>query len=118
MLLVFSIIKALSEVLALALLGQGLLWVLAGASRETNFVYRMFVAITKPIMQISRILMPRFVLDRHLWMVAIGLLVVIWIVAGQQKLNLCLRNHPDDPLCAELVQAVKQRAEQKGAAQK
>jgi len=133
MLLAFSIIKALSEVIALALLGQGALWVLAGAGREHNFIYRMFAIITKPVMQLARILMPRVVLDRHLWLVAIGLVVALWIFGWtmlldrclgvdrsqalcadivQRKVDLCLQRGTKDALCEELVQAVKQKAGQ------
>ena len=41
-LLFVSILKAISEILALSLLGQGILWLIAGRSRDSNFVYRMF----------------------------------------------------------------------------
>lgn len=133
MLLLLSIVKFMSELLALALLGQGVLWVLAGAARETNFVYRMFAAITKPIMRLARLLMPRFVMDRHIWMAALGLVLIFWIVAWTQlleaclgsfrddpqcadlvlrKVELCARQSSSDPLCTELIQVVKQKAGQ------
>ena len=45
-LLIISILRALTEVALLTLLGQGLLALLAGGRRETNPVYRVFKVIT------------------------------------------------------------------------
>ncbi|MCC6535644.1 MAG: hypothetical protein IT531_24090 [Burkholderiales bacterium] len=109
MLLFLSVLKAFSEVLALSLLGQGILYLVAGRSREQNFVYRMFSAVTRPVMRIARFIMPRFVLDRHIWLVAVLLVFVVWVVAGQQKLRLCMTQASDSPLCVELVKALKER---------
>lgn len=109
MLLLASILKALSEIIAFSLLGQGVLWVIAGRSRESNFVYRMFATVTRPVMRLARIIMPRFVLDRHIWMVAILLVFVIWIFAAQQKLKICVMQSPEDPLCTDLIRTLKER---------
>jgi hypothetical protein len=109
MLLLLSIIKAISEILALTFLGQGVLWLVAGKARENNFVYKMFAAVTRPVMWVARAIMPRFVLDRHIWMVAMLIVLVLWVVAGQQKLRHCLMEGQANPLCVELVKAVKER---------
>lgn len=109
MLLIISILKAFSEIVAFSLLGQGLLWLIAGKSRESNFVYRMLAAVTRPVMRLARVIMPRFVLDRHIWLVAVLIVLVVWVFAGQQKLKLCLTQSPDDPLCVELVRTLKER---------
>ena len=109
MLLLVSILKALSEVLAFSLLGQGLLWMIAGKSRDSNFVYKMFAAVTRPVMRLARAIMPRFVLDRHIWSVAVLIVLVVWVFAGQQKLKMCLTTSPEDPLCVELVKTLKER---------
>lgn len=108
-LLLVSILKAISEILAFSLLGQGILWLIAGRSRDTNFVYRMFATVTRPLMRLARMLMPRFVLDRHIWMVAVLLVFIVWVFAGQQKLKLCAAEARDSPLCVEIVQALKER---------
>jgi hypothetical protein len=113
MLLLLSILKAISEILALALLGQGVLWLVAGKARDNNFVYKLFSSITRPVMWLARVLMPRIVLDRHIWLVAVLLVFMLWVVAGQQKLKHCVTLSPDDPLCVELVKAFKERAAQK-----
>ena len=110
MLLFVSILKAISEILAFSLLGQGILWLIAGHSRDGNFVYKMFTAITRPVMRLARMLMPRFVLDRHIWMVTVLLVFIVWVFAGQQKLKLCVTEARDNPLCVEIVQALKERS--------
>jgi len=111
-LLLVSILKAFSEILAFSLVGQGLLWVVAGKSRENNFVYRMFSAVTRPVMRLARIIMPRFVLDRHIWMVGVLLVIIVWIAAGQQKLKMCMTESINDPLCVEIKQGLEQRRQQ------
>jgi hypothetical protein len=41
-------------------------------------------------MKLARLLSPRFVLDRHIWLVAIFLLVASWIALTIAKINLVL----------------------------
>ena len=109
MLLLLSVLKGTCEILVLALAGQGILWLVAGKSRESNVVYRMFAAVTRPVMWLARAIMPRFVLDRHIWMVAVFLVLTFWVVSGQQKLKHCVTVSPESPLCVELVKALKER---------
>jgi hypothetical protein len=108
-LLFVSILKAISEILALSLLGQGILWLIAGRARETNFVYKLFAAVTRPVMRLARMITPRFVLDRHIWMVAVLLVFVVWVLAGAHKLRLCVTEASDSPLCGQMVQTLEQR---------
>ena len=109
MLLLLSVIKAICEILALALVGQGILWLVAGKSRDSNFVYKIFASVTRPLLWLARTIMPRIVLDRHIWMVAVFMVLVLWIVSGQQKLKHCVTVSPESPLCVELVKALKER---------
>lgn len=109
MLLIVSIFKAFGEILALSLLGQGLLWLIAGKSRETNVVYRMFAIITRPVMRLARLITPRFVLDRHIWMVAVLIVGVVWVLAVQEKVALCKADTEGNSLCVEIRQALEQR---------
>ena len=90
MVLVAVILKALIEILLLVLLGQGLLWVLAGASRKENLVYRMFATVTQPVMKATRFITPRFIVDQHIGLVAFFLLVVLWFVALALKVQAML----------------------------
>jgi hypothetical protein len=113
MLLLLSIIKALCEILGLALAGQGVLWVFAGRNRENNFVYKLFASVTRPVMWIARRIMPKVVLDRHIWMVAVLLVFVLWISSSQQKLKRCVTVEPESPLCVEIINALKERRQKK-----
>ena len=108
-LLLVSIVKAICEILVLSLAGQGILWLVAGRARESNFVYKMFAAVTRPVMRLARLITPRFVLDRHIWMVAVLLVLVVWFVAGTQKLKLCVTEAADSPLCGRMVQNLEER---------
>ena len=87
MLLVAIILKALLEVIILVLLAQGLLFVLAGASRHQNLVYRMFTTVTGPIMKATRFITPRFIVDQHIGLVAFFLALVLWAVALALKVH-------------------------------
>ena len=63
------ILKALTEVAGVAMMGQGVLWVLAGSKRDQNLVYGMFKTLTSPVMKATRWITPRVVLDQHLGLV-------------------------------------------------
>ena len=73
-LFVGSVLRALVEVALLALLGQGVLALLAGGRRHNNFVYRLFLVITGPVMKACRWVTPKVIIDKHLPFVAFFLL--------------------------------------------
>ena len=91
---VIVILKALTEVAGLAMFGQGVLWVVAGAKRDQNIVYGIFKTLTSPVMKATRAITPRFVLDQHLGLVAFFLLVVIWVVLTVVKIKIVMENVP------------------------
>ena len=70
MLTIVVILKALTEIAGLALLGQGILFVLAGANREQNLFYKLLKTVTSPIRRAVRFITPRFVPDRHIGIAA------------------------------------------------
>ncbi len=84
------ILKALVEVAIFAAIGQGILYLFAGAKREQNFVYTTFKMLTSPATKLARLLSPRFILDQHIWMVAFFLLLVFWVGLTIAKINLVL----------------------------
>jgi hypothetical protein len=88
------ILKALAEVAGVAMLGQGVLWVLAGAKREQNPVYGIFKILTSPVMKATRLITPRVVLDQHIGLVAFFLLLVIWLVLTAFKIKIVMENTP------------------------
>ena len=84
------ILKALTEVAAVGMLGQGLLYVVAGNKREGNLVYKLFQVITSPVMKATRLITPRIVLDRHIWLVSLLLLGVLWLTLTVFKIKLAV----------------------------
>lgn len=87
--LLISILRTLVEVAGLALLGQGLLAVLAGRKRDANFVYRLFQIITGPVIKLVRLITPRFIIDRHLPFLTFFLLFWLWLALAFLKRYLC-----------------------------
>jgi hypothetical protein len=87
MVLFAVIVKGLVELLLLVMVGQGVLFVLAGAARQQNLIYRMFATVTAPIMKVARFVTPRFIVDQHIGLVAFFLLVVLWIAALALKVK-------------------------------
>jgi ABC-type uncharacterized transport system permease subunit len=90
MLTLIVVLKALTEVAGLALFGQGILFLLAGASREQNVFYRVIQTITAPIIRFTRLITPRFVPDRHIGLAAFFLVAGIWLALTIVKVRLVL----------------------------
>src|SRR5688572_18654467 len=89
-LLVVTIFKALAEVAGVFMLGQGLLYVLAGSGRQENFVYQLFALLTRPVFRITRAITPRLVHDNHIWIAAFLFVFWVWICATAAKAYICL----------------------------
>lgn len=90
MLALVSILKLVAEIALLALLGQGILALLAGRQRESNLFYQVFQIITRPVVRLARALSPRIVLDRHVPLVAFLLMAFVWIAATATKISICI----------------------------
>lgn len=91
MLLAAIILKSLIEVALVVMIGQGILFVLAGAGRHQNLIYRMFTVVTAPIMKATRFITPRFILDQHIGLVAFFLMVLLWALALALKVHFFLQ---------------------------
>lgn len=89
-LLLVSVLRTLVEVAGFFLLGQGLLYVLAGASRERNAVYQLFRVITNPVVRMVRYITPKQVVDRHVPVVAFFLLFWLWIALAYARRVICV----------------------------
>ena len=90
MLNVLNIIQLVLYIALLALVGQGALFVLSGARRDSNFFYRLLQVISKPFTVPVRWITPRQVDDRHVPVVAFLLLLVVYAVVTFEKINLCM----------------------------
>lgn len=91
-LFVISVLRALVEVALMALLGQGLLALLAGSRRHDNTMYKLFLIITAPVLKVVRKVTPPQVIDRHLPYVAFALLFWCWIGLAYLKRLYCENN--------------------------
>jgi hypothetical protein len=87
---IIVILKALTEVAGVAFLGQGILWVIAGAKREQNIVYNLFRTLTSPFTRVTRAITPRVIIDAHIGLVAFFLLLVVWVALTAFKIKLVL----------------------------
>ena len=82
--------RSLVEVAGLFLLGQGVLYVLAGPNREKNGVYRLFRVVTNPVIRIVRTLVPKPVSDRLIPLFAFFLLFALWIGLAYLRRMICV----------------------------
>lgn len=84
------ILKAIVEIAGLALLGQGLLVILAGQQRHQNMFYTVLKIITSPVFKVTRFIAPRFIVDQHIGFLAFFFLMVIWFALTIAKIRLVL----------------------------
>ena len=87
---VVVILKAINEIALLALLGQGILFLFAGAKRDSNPIYFIFKTLTAPVMKFARTITPRIVLDQHIGFVALFLLLAAEALLIAAKIYLYL----------------------------
>lgn len=85
------ILKALNEVALLALLGQGVMYLFAGAKRDTNLIYLLFKTVASPVMKFTRAITPRIVLDQHIGFVALFILLVAEVLLILAKIHFYLQ---------------------------
>ncbi len=74
----------------LALIGQALLFVLAGQKRDTNLFYQLFQVLNRPWLALARWLSPARVAARHHGWVAFFLTAVIYIAVTLAKIEHCV----------------------------
>lgn len=85
------ILKALNEVALLSLLAQGIMYLFAGAKRDSNLIYVLFKTIASPVIKFTRAITPRIVLDQHIGFVALFLLLVVEVLLIVAKIHLYLQ---------------------------
>jgi hypothetical protein len=89
-LLFLSALKLICEIALMSLLGQGVLYVLAGAKRESNFFYQLLRILTKPFTTAMRWIAPAQVADRHVPIAAFFVLAIVWVVVTFEKIKYCV----------------------------
>ena len=91
MLTLLNLLQLLLYVPLLALAGQGLLFVLAGAKRDSNLFYQLLQIISKPFTFLVRKITPAKVADRHGPVATFFLLIVVYAIVTFEKIDMCLR---------------------------
>lgn len=89
------IMKGLVEVVGYTLIGQGVLYIFAGASRERNFAYQLLATVTRPVFKLVRWITPGIVADRHLGLVVFFLAFWAWVALIVAKRYLCVSHGLD-----------------------
>lgn len=90
MLLLINILQLIFYIAALALLGQGLLYVLAGAKRAGNFFYQIFQIINRPFFMLARFLAPKQIADSQIGFVAAFIVAILYIAVSLWKIDYCI----------------------------
>lgn len=91
MLTFVSIVKLLAEIALLAMAGQWVLGLLAGAKKEQNLIYQLLQVLTRPFVSGARFITPKIVIDRHVPLVAFLLMSFVWIGATVAKISICVQ---------------------------
>lgn len=74
----------------LALFGQGVLYLIAGARRDSNIFYQLFQILNKPWVGAARWIAPRQVAERHVPVVAFCVMAVLYIAVTLTKIEYCV----------------------------
>ena len=91
-LVLITVARGLVEVAGFALIGQGLLALLAGKQRHDNIFYRILATITRPPLRATRLIAPRVIVDAHIPLLAFFLLFWLWIALAYVRLLVCESN--------------------------
>ena len=90
MLLFLNITQLILYIGALGLIGQGLLYVLAGQKRDTNLFYQLIGIVNKPWTLIARFISPKQIIDRQIPFVAFCIVGVFYIAVTLAKIEHCI----------------------------
>ena len=75
--LIYQLLQILLGYFMWTLIGQGVLFLFVGQQGDRNFIYRIFRLINLPVTWLTRLLAPRFIVDRHIGFLALALVVVL-----------------------------------------
>lgn len=93
MLSALNIVQLVLYIALLALVGQGILFVLAGAKRESNVFYKLLQVLSKPFTLPVRKITPKLVSDTQVPLVTFLLLVVLYVVVTFERADLCVTSN-------------------------
>ena len=90
MLTALNAVQLVLYIALLALIGQGALYVLAGAKRDSNVFYKLLQVLSKPFTKAVRLITPKLVSDQQVPVVTFLLLVIIYAVVTFERADLCV----------------------------
>lgn len=90
MLHLLNAVQLVLYIALLALLGQGVLYVLAGARRESNYFYALLQILSKPFRLAVRRLTPQRIPDSLVPALTFLLLAVLYLVVTFERIDLCV----------------------------
>jgi len=90
LLLFLNIAQLLLYIGGLGLVGQGLLFVLAGEGRSTNLFYQLIGMVNKPWTVLARLISPKQIVDSQVPFVAFCIIGVLYIAVTIAKIEHCL----------------------------
>ncbi|MDP1901225.1 MAG: hypothetical protein Q8K96_12335 [Rubrivivax sp.] len=93
MLTVLNVLQLVLYIALLALAGQGALYVLAGAKRDSNVFYKLLQVLSKPFTVTVRKITPRQVSDAQVPVVTFLLLAVLYAVVTFERADLCVASN-------------------------
>jgi hypothetical protein len=91
MLTALTLVKLIAEIALMALFGQWILGLLAGAKRQTNLFWQILEIMGRPFVAVARAISPKVVLERHHPLVAFCLVLVTWVLVTIGKVQHCVQ---------------------------
>lgn len=92
-LFVLRLAKLVLEIALLALVGQGVLYMITrafGGNPAGNVFYKALEVVASPFVKLVRRITPRFVLDRHVPWATLGLLVAAYVATQFAIVQTCV----------------------------
>jgi hypothetical protein len=92
-LFLLRVVKLVLEIALLALVGQGVLFMLTrafGGDPAGNVFYRALGVVVSPFVKLVRLVTPKFVVDRHIPWAVLGLLVAAYVATLAGIVNTCV----------------------------
>jgi uncharacterized protein YggT (Ycf19 family) len=90
MLTLLNLIQLVLYIALLALLGQGVLYVLAGPARQGNVFYRLLQVVGNPFRRVLRRLVPQTLGDGHVSVLTFALLAALYVVVTFARADWCV----------------------------
>jgi hypothetical protein len=90
MLLLLNAVQLVLYIALLALVGQAVLFLLAGARRQTNVFYGLLQVLSKPFTRVVRKIMPRRISERYLPALTFVVLAMVYLAVTFERVDLCV----------------------------